>query len=259
MEVDRYREGVCSSRDEFGRCSMAEGSGMAKSFGDLSRSNVCYAENENVCVRPLGDDEAVYLKGDVTIIDPFKIFFRNPESVLRMGKLRQQLQDLQQEGHWEFLVMYRGEAAYFISSESWDQESAFEISRNGSSLGVDEVPSRFIAVVTKKMVDLLLEENGEGVNLEGGVSVQGVDGQLIRSGDGDFVISGSGAVSPVRKVSRWIEDECVRNADILCAAGGRWTFCDDSSDEEDEDEEFPTDEELRKFLEHEDVDCEWKM
>lgn len=143
-------------------------------------------------------------------------------SVLRLDvdDLLQQLLELQHEGHWEFRTVCRGEVVYFISSESWDEDVAFEISRNGTSLGVAQVPSRMIAVVTKKLLDLLLKENGEeGAKLTGGVSVQGVDGQLIRSGDGDFIVTRSGATAHVRKVSRWIEDECILDADILCATG----------------------------------------
>ncbi|CAM6104436.1 unnamed protein product [Calypogeia fissa] len=244
IEVDRYCEESRSRNESW--TWKAEGNECSNS--SCHDGNLHYAEHNGPFVRPLRN-KAVYLKGDVLIIDPFKIFFMNPKSGVRRRMLLRQLQELQQEGHMEFLVMYRGCPAYFICSEMWDQDAAFEISRSGTSLGVDEVPSRFIAVVTKKMVDLLGEENGEGLRLEGGVPVKDVDGQLIRSGDGDFVISGSGATSPVRKVSRWIEDECVHVADVLCATGGRWTFCDDSSDEEDEDDSFSVaDEEVMKYL-----------
>ncbi|CAM6100932.1 unnamed protein product [Calypogeia fissa] len=268
MEVSHYREEICT-QDEFWEWRAATATEIStkisKTYEDLNwKENAFYAEHKLVSVQPLGDDP-VYLKGDILIVDPFKVFFRNAESVIRMDKLTQELQDLQQENHWEFMVMYRGHAAFFMSSESWDQDVAFEISRKGMSLGVDEVNSRFIALVPKKMVDMLVEENGEeGRDLllggdGGGVYVEGVDGQLIRSGDGDFVISGSGSTSPARKMSRWIEEECVWNADVLCAAGGSWTYSDDSSsDEEDDDDEMDFSiEELMEYLEQEDIDCEW--
>jgi hypothetical protein len=132
--------------------------------------------------------------------------------------LEYQLHQLQQQDRWVFLVRYRDQTAYFISADNYDPEPAFEITRNGMTLGVHEHPSRTIGVFKKETVDILLKESGEDVIPNGGVSVEGVDGELICSGDGDFVISGSQR-SDGRKVSRWIEDDCVRNADVLCQAG----------------------------------------
>ena len=97
-----------------------------------------------------------------------------------------------------------------------DDDTAFEVFRNGQEVGANVTTSGVIAVVPKRLVLKLIEENGGVPEEVRGVTVTGVDGILRCSFDGDFIIRHSKyGSSPVD--SLWTGE--IDTADIVCSTG----------------------------------------
>ncbi|BFI39658.1 hypothetical protein MPTK2_7g01910 [Marchantia polymorpha subsp. ruderalis] len=188
------------------------------------------------------DQSPLYYKGDLTVVDPMKIFFNGRGNEMRRAHL---LQLLYQHRFEDVVVTYRGIDTAFIRSRQ-DDDTAFEVTRKTKSVvGEDSAKSRIIAAIPQKLVKILMEENNQSEPV--GVFVEGVDGEFRSSRDGDFIIRSSD--SNPDKSWPYDHDE-VEEAEVVCASGGSWTFSDDSDDEEDCE---LTEEDLAKAYEHEEM------
>lgn len=93
-------------------------------------------------------------------------------------------------GHNDLVLTYRGiqSAVLRTSCVIHDDDTAFEVFRNGYEVGANVTTSGVIAVIPKRLVLKLIEENGGVPEEMAGVTLAGVDGILRRSLDGDFII-----------------------------------------------------------------------
>ncbi|KAL3679743.1 hypothetical protein R1sor_022699 [Riccia sorocarpa] len=175
--------------------------------------------------RSLVDDLPLYYKGDVTVADPMKIFFTGRNREVQRAEL---LQLLYHHRHEDVVVTYRGFDSAFIWSRQ-DDDTAFEVTRKSKCvIGEDFAQSGIIAVIPQKLVELLMEENGQSQPV--GVFVQDVDGEFRSSHDGDFIIR---PATPGSDMSRSLDHEKLAEAEVVCVSGGSWTFSDDSDDEDE--------------------------
>lgn len=125
---------------------------------------------------------------------------------------------VRQFGHNDLVLTYRGIqcAVLRTSCVIHDDDTAFEVFRNGQEVGANVTTSGVIAVVPNRLVSKLIEENGGVPEEVRGVVVPGVDGILRCSLDGDFIIRHS------RTSRRSTYSPCKGEtdvADIVCSTG----------------------------------------
>lgn len=111
-------------------------------------------------------------------------------------------------GDNDLVLTYRGIQCAVLRTSCVidDDDTAFEVFRNGQEVGANVTTSGVVAVVPNRLVLKLIEENGGLPEEVRGVTVPGVDGILRCSSDGDFII----------RHSRAGETDC---ADIVCSTG----------------------------------------
>ncbi|KAL2613298.1 hypothetical protein R1flu_024990 [Riccia fluitans] len=208
----------------------AEQEGYCRAKPDENwKFNFKAAANGFLFARTLVDQSPLHYKGDLTVVDPLKIFFTGGNNEMRRAEL---LQLLYQHRHEDVVVTYRGIDSAFIRSRQ-DDDTAFEVTRRSKSvIGEDFAESRIIAVIPQKLVKLLMEENDQSQPV--GVFVEDVDGEFRSSHDGDFIIRPSN--SRCDKSQPHDHDE-LEDAEVVCISGGSWTFSDDSDDDDEVTEE----------------------
>ncbi|KAG0570785.1 hypothetical protein KC19_6G187800 [Ceratodon purpureus] len=226
-QVNKHYQELCS-RDALWAWRAAE-LGLVKAVEQENwRSNFKDAVTGSLKVAPLGSSTNLRFSGDVTIVDPFCLFFQGKSNSSKQVELRKIVREF---GHNDLVITYRGiqSAVLRTSCVIHDDDTAFEVFRNGHEVGANVTTSGVIAVVPKRLVLKLIEENGGVPEEVRGVTVTGIDGLLRCSSDGDFII----------RQSRPNGGEADL-ADIVCSTGGSWTEDTDSDDEEEEltDEEM---------------------
>lgn len=148
----------------------------------------------------------------------FRLFFAGEFNKCRQADLRRVLKESK---HTDLVLTYRGiqSAVLRTSCVINDDDSAFEVYRVGEDVGANVTSSGVIAVVPKKLVLELIDENGgkpEDID-QYGVTVVGVNGSLRSSLDGDFIIRHA---EPARgkPVEVPFSGEMVY-ADVICSTG----------------------------------------
>lgn len=235
-QVNKHYHALCA-RDALWSWRAAE-IGFVKSIEHKNwLSNIKAAVTGSLHVAQLDSFTSMHFTGDVTIVDPFSLFFQGRANCNKQAKLRNFLKET---GHNDLVLTYRGiqSAVLRTSCIIHDDDTAFEVFRNGYEVGANVTTSGVIAVVPKRLVLKLIEENGGVPEEIAGVTLSGVDGILRRSLDGDFIIRHSkpGLGTPVNFPFTGETDF----ADVVCSTGGSWTEDSDSDDEEEEltDEEM---------------------
>lgn len=125
--------------------------------------------------------------------------------------------------HTDLVLTYRGiqSAVLRTSCVVDDDDTAFEVFRDGKEVGANVTRSGVVAVVPKRLVLKLVEENG-GMPEDHGVTVVGVDGVLRTSLDGDFIIRHPEPArgKPVEVPFSGETDY----ADVVCSTGNCFNF-----------------------------------
>ena len=121
------------------------------------------------------------------ILCRFCLFFQGKSNSSKQVELRKIVREF---GHNDLVITYRGiqSAVLRTSCVIHDDDTAFEVFRNGHEVGANVTTSGVIAVVPKRLVLKLIEENGGVPEEVRGVTVTGIDGLLRCSSDGDFII-----------------------------------------------------------------------
>jgi len=231
-QVNKHYKDVCA-RDALWSWRAAE-KGVVKADEQESwRWNLKAACTGLLRVTPLNSMTDVHFSGDIAIVDPFRLFFAGEFNKCRQAELRRVLKESK---HSDLVLTYRGiqSAVLRTSCVINDDDSAFEVYRVGEDVGANVTSSGVIAVVPKKLVLELIDENGgkpEDID-QYGVTVVGVNGSLRSSLDGDFIIRHA---EPARgkPVEVPFSGEMVY-ADVICSTGGSWTEECESDDEEEE-------------------------
>ncbi|XP_024389340.1 uncharacterized protein [Physcomitrium patens] len=231
-QVNKHYQELCS-RDTLWAWRAAE-NGFAKAVEvENWRLNV----TDSLKAAPLDSLTSLHFSGDVTIVDPFHLFFQGKSNASKLSELRKIVKGF---GHKDLVLTYRGVQSAILRTSCiiHDDDTAFEVFRNGQEIGANVTTSGVIAVVPKRLVLKLIQENGGMPEEVRGVTVTGVDGILRCSLDGDFIIRHS-VPSRGTPVHFPYTGEIV-SADIVCSTGGSWTEDSDSDDEEEEltDEEM---------------------
>lgn len=188
--------------------------GTASAFRDL-HLDICFLFLENILA-------------SLCSICRFSLFFQGRSNHSKLAELRKFVKAY---GHNDLILTYRGiqSAVLRTSSIIHDDDTAFEVFRDGQEVGANVTTSSVIAVVPKRLVLKLIEENGGVPEEMNGVTVAGVDGILRRSLDGDFFIRHSkpGVGTPVDFPFTGETDF----ADVVCSTGiftdlGSFSFID---------------------------------
>lgn len=146
----------------------------------------------------------------------FHLFFQGKSNASKLSELRKIVKGF---GHKDLVLTYRGVQSAILRTSCiiHDDDTAFEVFRNGQEIGANVTTSGVIAVVPKRLVLKLIQENGGMPEEVRGVTVTGVDGILRCSLDGDFIIRHS-VPSRGTPVHFPYTGEIV-SADIVCSTG----------------------------------------